>query len=58
MKKILDILYNNKNNKEEQKPKAITIKLKSTVTPDEKVDFNTWASNINTLSNKLFKSIG
>ena len=56
MNKILNILYSNKNKKKER-PK-ITIKLKSTVKPDEVMEFNEWANHINSMCNKTFKNIG
>lgn len=56
MNKILDIFYSNKNKKKER-PK-ISIKLRSTVTPDEVIEFNKWASHINSTCDKTFKNIG
>jgi hypothetical protein len=40
MKKILDIVYGN-NNKQEERPK-LTIRLKSTTHPDEKLTKQEW----------------
>ena len=45
MNKILDIFYSNKNKKKER-PK-ITVKLKSTVTPSEKLTFQEWCKQYN-----------
>lgn len=56
MNKILDIFYSNKNKKKER-PK-ISIKLRSTVTPDEVIEFNKWAIHVNSTCDKTFKNIG
>ena len=47
MKKILNLFYkHNKQQKQEEKPKT-TIRLKSTVTPNEKLKFDDWCKEYN-----------
>jgi len=46
MKKILNLFYKHNKQKQEEKPK-ITIRLKSTVTPNEKLKFDDWCKEYN-----------
>ena len=53
MKKLYKILFEGK--KPEQQPLKLEIKLKSTVTPDEQLDINTWHKLIRELNDKKVK---
>jgi len=45
MKNVLDLFY--KDNKEQKERPKITVKLKSTVTPSEKLTFQEWCKQYN-----------
>ena len=51
MKKIFNILF--KDKEPEQQPLKLEIKLKSTATPDEKLDQNEWHKHIHDSLKKL-----
>ena len=53
MKKLYKILFEDK--KPKQQPLKLEIKLKSTVTPDEQLDINTWYKLINDLNDKKLR---
>ena len=53
MKKLYKILFEGK--KPEQQPLKLDIKLKSTATPQEQVDINTWYKLINDLNDKKLR---
>jgi polyisoprenoid-binding protein YceI len=50
MKKLYKILFEGK--KPEEQPLKLEIKLKSTATPDEQLDINTWFKLVHDLNNK------
>lgn len=45
MKNVLDLFY--KNNKEQKERPKITVKLRSTVTPKERLTFDEWCKEYN-----------
>ena len=53
MKKLYEILFEGK--KPEEQPLKLEIRLKSTVTPDEKLDQNQWYKLIHDLNNKKLR---
>jgi polyisoprenoid-binding protein YceI len=53
MKKLYKILFEGK--KPEEQPLKLEIKLKSTATPQEQVDINTWYKLINDLNDKKLR---
>ena len=53
MKKLYKILFEGK--KPEEQPLKLEIRLKSTVTPDEKLDQNEWYKLIHDLNNKKLR---
>jgi polyisoprenoid-binding protein YceI len=53
MKRLYEILFEGK--KPEEQPLKLDIKLKSTATPQEQVDINTWYKLINDLNDKKLR---
>ena len=45
MKEVLELFY--KNNKEQKERPKITVKLRSTVTPSERLTFDEWCKEYN-----------
>jgi len=53
MKRLYEILFEGK--KPEEQPLKLEIKLKSTATPQEHIDINTWYKLINDLNDKKLR---